>query len=182
MNEGVEVILTYLLSDNIVLTSFLGVTLIITGTEGARASLQSGLIYGSTVIISSLVGAVVANTLPAEQVLAPLAFLIVSLVAITFLRSTGRLLGERFGLPAPLFALPLFFGSQYALYDAQYEFAMSVAAAIGIGLGVYGVYVLGRSMHEQSRITETTSLVKGLPALVLALGILGFAVLGFQLL
>ncbi|MFW5994781.1 MAG: hypothetical protein ACOCRN_01625 [Spirochaetia bacterium] len=182
MNEGVEAILTYLLTDNIVLTSFLGVTLLITGTEGARASLRSALIYGSSVLVASLVGAVVAYTLPAQEVLAPLVFLVVSLAAIIFVRSTGRLQEERFGLPAPLFALPLFFGAQYVLYDAHYDFAMTVAAALGIGLGVYGVYVLGCSMHEQSRLSETSSPVKGLPALVLALGILGFAVMGFQLL
>ncbi len=182
MTDGIETILTYALTENIMLVSFLGVSLLLTGTDGVRKAIKNGVWISGAVILSAVIGPVVASTVPGADVTALLVFLVVSLAGIAALRAGGQLTGERFGLPEPLFALPLLFGAQYTLHEAGMEFSMAVAAAAGAGLGVYVAYVLTYSMYEQIRLTETTSPVKGLPALIIALGLLGFAMSGFQFL
>ncbi|MFP4644685.1 MAG: hypothetical protein ACLFM0_10050 [Spirochaetales bacterium] len=182
MNEAIETIITYALTENVMLVSFLGVSLLLSGTEGVRTAIKNGVLFAATVILAAVVGPVLANTFPGDEVTALLVFLVVSLASIAILRAGGQLAGDRMGLPAPLFALPLFFGTQYTLYELGMEFSTMVAAAAGSGIGVYLAYVLAYSMYEQIRLTETTSPVKGLPALVFALGLLGFAMTGFQLL
>ncbi len=182
MNEGVQVLLNYMLSENVMLVSFFGVTLLLTETEGARAAMKGGLVFATAVLVSTLVGTLLATALPGGEVIEMLAFLVVSLLAVSAIRAGGRLTGERLGLPAPLYALPLLVGSQALLTQASLDFPLTFAAAVGVGLGVYIVYVLSTSMFEQIRLTETRSVVKGVPALIIALGILGFALMGFQLL
>lgn len=182
MTDGIETILTYALTENIMLVSFLGVSLLLTGTDGVRKAIKNGVWFAGAVILSAVVGPVLAETFPGAEVTALLVFLVVSLAGVAALRAGGQLTGERLGLPAPLFALPLLFGTQYTLYQAGMEFALTAAAAAGSGLGVYIAYVLAYSMYEQIRLTETTSPVKGLPALIIALGLLGFAMTGFQFL
>lgn len=182
MTDGIETILRYALTENTVLVSFLGVSLLLTGTDGARRAIKNGVWLAGAVILAAVVGPLLANTFPGADVTALLIFLVVSLVGIAALRAGGQLAGERYGLPAPLYALPLLFGTQYTLYAAGLDFSIAVAAATGSGIGVYIAYVLAYSMYEQIRLTETTSPVKGLPAFIIALGILGFAMTGFQLL
>ena len=182
MNEGVQILLNYMLSENVMLVSFFGVSFLLTVTDGARASMKEGLVFATAVLVTSLAGTLLASALPGEEVVEMLTFLVISLLAVSAIRAGGRLTGERFGLPAPLFALPLLVGSQAVLTEANLEFSLTFAASVGVGLGVYIVYVLSASMLEQIRLTETTSVVKGVPALVIALGILGFALMGFQLL
>lgn len=182
MNEGVQVLLDYMLSENIMLISFFGVTLLLTETGGARRAMRGGLIIATAALVSSLAGTLLATALPGGEVVEKLTFLVISLIAVSAIRAGGLLTGERYGIPAPLYALPLLVGSQAVLTRADLDFPLTFAAAVGLGIGVYIVYVLSASMLEQIRLTETNSVVKGVPALVIALGILGLALMGFQLL
>lgn len=182
MSQGVEILLNQMLAENMMLVSFLGVSLLLTGSEGPRTAIRSGLGIAGTVIVASLVGSILASVLPGGEIIRLFAFLVITLCAVGALRAGGLLTDERFGLPSPIFALPLLFGSQFMLYELQLDFELTFAAAIGAGIGVYIAYVLAGSMNEQIRLTETGSLMKGVPALVLALGLLAFAMSGFQLL
>lgn len=182
MNPQLSQFLKYVLLENLVFVSFLGTLLVLSESErGPRTAAVSGAKFVACLVPASFLGWAFSVALPAElSFVAFFLFLVVGLAAVQVLRNWGELEGSWLGLPREIIALPLFVGSQVWLQMKGLEFAGAVIAAAGAGAAFYLAFVMIAAVREQLELAETPAGLQKLGVVVVSMGVVAMALLGFK--
>ncbi len=180
MSELMGVFLENIVPQNMVLIYFLGVLLSIAETEGVRTTLFKGVKYSLGLFFAVIIGVIVAESLPlALEFLHPWIFLLTALGAVFIFQLIGDLKGEFYGIPRLFLPLVPIVGVQYLLMDRGLSFDVMVISALANSIGFYLGFILTGTIKEQIMISETDDIYKFAPALLISLGVLSMAVMGF---
>ncbi len=183
MSEFIGVFLENLFPENILLVYFMGVLLSIAETRGVRTSLYKGVKFAFALFFAAFLGFIIADAIPLEfEFFHPWIFLLTSLAAVFILQLSGELKGEFYGVPRLLLPLVLFVGTQYILVGRGLSFEMMVVSALANSLGFYLGFILIGTIKEQMIISEADDIFKYSPVLLISLGVLSMAVMGFAFL
>ena len=182
MNPQLTQLLRYLLLENLVFVSFIGTLLVVSESErGPRSAATAGAKFIACLIPASFLGWALSAALPGELGFgAVFLFLVVALGATLILRSWGELQGDWVGIPREIIALPLFVGSQIWLWLKGLEFAEAVVASVGAGLAFYLAFVMVAAIREQLELGELPDGLQKLGIVVVSMGVVAMALLGFK--
>lgn len=181
MSEVSRLFFQKVLPGNIVLISFLGVLLIIVEAKGAKESLTKGLKYSFCLIFVSLFGWATHSWLAEDYRFFSLwLFLLISLLAIIILNHWGELIGEWQGFPKSILALSPMIGLQLVISQQGKDLFEAIIMTMGAACGFYIAFLLIGSIREQIDLSEAAPIFKGVPILLIAIGILTMGLLGFR--
>lgn len=182
MNPQLTQLLKYFLVENLVFVSFVGTLLVISESErGPRSAALGGGKFIACLIPVSFLGWALSAALPAELgFVAVFLFLVLALGAVRILGRWGELEGSWSGIPREIIALPLFVGSQLWLWQKSVEFTDAVIASVGAGLAFYLAFVMVSGIREQLELAEAPEALQKLGVVVVSMGIVAMALLGFK--
>ena len=180
MSEYLGIFLENIVPRNLVLMHFLGILISIAETKGVRTSLIKGVKFSLGLFFATVIGVVIASSLPLElEFFHPWIFLLTALGIIFILQYTGELTGDFYGMPKLFLPLVPIVGLQYLLFQRGLNFEIMMISAIANAIGFYFGYILIATIKEQIIISEANDIFKYTPTLLISLGVLSMAAMGF---
>lgn len=171
------------LLENIVFIYFFGALLVLVEAQGVKKSLVKGVKFSLSIALASLIGWMMQFFLFTNYNAYFLwVFLLASLFAVWVLRKWGELKDEWMGMPGFMLVLGPMMGLQILVFERATNGWIALILILGAGLGFYLAFILVASMGEQIKLSESSSPFKGHPPLLLAMGIIALALLGFRFL
>jgi Na+-translocating ferredoxin:NAD+ oxidoreductase RnfA subunit len=172
----------YLLKNNIVLSSFIGVLLIIVESSKLRSAFKEALVLSGAALFS-LVSAWLFSYFTAanSEFLLYSVYFLNSLIAIYFIKQAGLLQNKWIAnLNKEIIALPALLGIQFkmtetAVYNYQDLIFITAAAA-----GIYLIYLIIAAVKEQLQLKETKDFFQKEYTLFLVLAFLSAVMAGFN--
>ncbi len=181
MREIAAVFWEYVFPENILLVYFFGVLLAIVETPGLKRSFKKGFKLSCGLLISALSGWIITGYISGEQdFIALLIFLLTSLFAIYLLQKMGELEGEWLGLPKMVLVFVPMIGLQWLAREQGINITDSFFMIAGSVTGFYMSFILIAAIKEQIRLAEAKKIFKNEYTLLLAIGFLALAVIGFS--
>lgn len=172
----------YLLKNNIVLSSFIGVLLVIVESSKLRSAFKEALVFSGAALFS-LISAWLFSYFTAggsEFVLTAVYFLN-SLIAIYLIKQAGLLQNKWIaGLNKEIIAFPALLGIQFKMTETAvygYQDLIFIAAAAA---GIYLVYLIAAAVKEQLQLKETNDFIQKEYTLLLFLAFLSAVMAGFN--
>jgi len=182
VNDILTVFLNSIFAENIVFISFLGILLLYKEARGLRTSFKKGLKFSAALLISILLGWVLAGWLPENDFLLLWVFWLTGIIGIFVLYSWNELRGSWLNLPRIIIALPLFTGSQWIIQHQNVEYFERIYPILGTVIGFYLAFVLTAGVREQIKISEIPGYLKEKPLLLIAISFFALALIGFNFL
>ena len=182
MNEILIPFWDYLLKNNIVLSSFIGVLLITVEGSKLRTAFKEAFIFSGAALFSLISAWLFSYFIPLEsEFLLTAVYFLNSLIAIYFIKQSGLLQNKWIAeLNKEIIAFPALLGIQFkmtetAVYDYQDLIFIAAAAA-----GIYLVYLIIAAVKEQLELKETKDIFQKEYALLLVLAFLSAVMNGFN--
>ncbi|MEJ6949705.1 Rnf-Nqr domain containing protein [Natronospora cellulosivora (SeqCode)] len=167
--------------DNIMFIYFLGVLLAFVEAKSLKKSFSKGLKFAVSLFSVSILGWILTNSLTSELGFLNIwIFFITSYIAIHFLQKNGELIGEWQGMPRMILALPSMIGLQLLIQNRAADLAEMIAISGGSSLAFYVSFIVVAALREQILTSEADSIFKQGSSLLLAMGLLALALIGFQ--
>lgn len=180
MSEFLGIFLENIVPKNLIFMYFLGVLISFAETNGVRTSLIKGVKFSLGLFFATVIGVVIASSLPLElEFFHPWIFLLTALGIVFILQRTGELDGDFYGMPRLFLPLVPIVGLQYLLLQRGLSFEVMMISAIANAIGFYIGYILIATIKEQILISEANDIFKYAPVLLISLGVLSMAVMGF---
>jgi len=172
-----------ILTQNIVIVSLLGVTLVTVEARGISRCVRSGLKYMLVIALSAFFGWAAQAVVPSSlEFLLVWIFLLFALIGIRILSSWGELQGEWMGLPRFVLALGVLVGYPVLLWQESLSFENAILASVGGALAFYLAFVGSAALREQIELSEAHPILKYTPVLLFSFGVLALGFVGFRFL
>ncbi len=176
MTETTRLFFDSLLIQNPVFMTFVGALMVTVLPPSARRSFTPAARYGVVFFFSMLTGGVFS--LAVGELIAPVVYISVALIAIVLLRLWGELRRDWLGMPAMVLAAAPLVGLQ-VMVAGQGEFSLVVASAGGYALGFFAAFLIIGGIREASRMTEARDLFKTNPVILFSMALIALALAGF---
>lgn len=183
MSEILILFWDYLLKNNIVLGSFIGVLLIVVESSKLGSAFKEALVFSGAALFSLISAWLFSYFIPlgSEYLLAAVYFLN-ALIAIYFIKQAGLLKNKWIiaGLNKEIIALPALLGLQFKITETAvygYQDLIFIAAAAA---GIYLVYLIIAAVKEQLELKESKDFFQKEYTLLLVFAFLSAVMAGFN--
>jgi len=181
VSEITAIFWEYVLPENIMLVSFMGVLLAIVEAPGLKKSFKTGFKLSAALFLSGFLGWLITGYLnEGYEFIYLWIFWLTSLFAVYILQKLGELKGEWLGLPKILLVLGPMLGLQWLVWEQGVEYIERLFMITGGVIGFYLAFVLIAAIKEQIKLAETHEIYKKEYTLLIAIGMLTLAVIGFN--